>query len=188
MMMRWICWATLIVCLTSCKSRPEISVRSADLMIAETQVSDGVGNSVFAVGHLKIALGSDVDLVGLAVERSGGLWFSARTCESHVNLSVWPYLFPGDDRTYFALVAYKDAKDGAYNLAANPEEICITVGIGSMNPVDNARSKEVRYELPGDLKRNLVAYDDGGGTVDFRLSNTCERRGCRPTYSTGVVR
>lgn len=171
----------LSLTLTSCLTSAEVSVSAVSLLATKTLVSDGAGNEVAAVGYLKAALVADLDLEGLAAEHGAELWYSAETCETHVKLSVWPYLLANGANLYTALVAYKDVKGGSYNLASRPEDICMTVGIGSMNPFVNARSKVMRYALPSNLTDELRTYELGGGVVDFKLSPDCQSRMCRPT-------
>lgn len=173
----------LSLTLTSCIASADVSLSAVSFLATKALVSDDAGNEVAAVGYLKAALVADLNLEGLAAEHGAELWYSAETCETHVQLSVWPYLLVNGTNLYTALVAYKDVKGGSYNLASRPEDICMTVGIGSMNPFVNARSKVIRYVLPSSLTEELRAYESGGGVVDFKLSPDCQSRLCRPTLN-----
>lgn len=124
----------LLMGLASCLANPEVRVSSAKLLTAKAVLSDDAGNRVSAVGYLVVGLTSDVDLVKFAGERDAELWFRAETCETHVKVSAWPYLLAGGENSYTGLIAYKDIKGGSYNLASRSEDLCMTVGIGSMNP------------------------------------------------------
>lgn len=168
--------------LTSCLAGPDVRVSTVSFLTAVGEVADDAGNAVSAVGYLKTVLTTDVDLESLAAEHAAELWFAAETCETHVKLSAWPYLLANGNKSYTALVAYKDAKSGSYNLASRPEDICMTVGVGSMNPLANARSKVMRYALPNSLTHELRSYESDGGVVDLRLSPACQARMCRPTF------
>ena len=181
-MRRLLLLPVLLLTLTSCLAGPDVRVSTVSLLTAKAEVADDAGNAVSAVGYLKTMLTADVDLESLAAEQAAELWYVAETCETQVKLGAWPYLLANGKNSYIALVAYKDAKSGSYNLALRPEDICMTVGISSMNPLANARSKVVRYALPHSLTDELRSYESDGGVVDFRLSPSCQARMCRPTF------
>lgn len=180
-MRRLLLLPVLLLALTSCLAGPNVRVSTVSLLTAKTEVADDAGNAISAVGYLKTILTADVDLEGLAAEHGAELWYVAETCETHVKLSAWPYLLANGKNSYTALVAYKDVKNGSYNLASRPEDVCMTVGIGSMNPLANARSNVMRYALPNSLTDLLRTYESDGGGVDLKLSPSCQARMCRPT-------
>lgn len=181
---RLLLFPMLLLCLASCLASPEVRVSSVSLLTTRTAVSDDANNSVAAVGYLKVQLTADVDLAKRASDDDADLWYAAETCETHVKLSVWPYPLASGGNSYTVLIAYKDTKGGTYNLASGSEDICMTIGVGSMNPVTNARSKVVRHTLPNELKDELRAYDSSRGAVELQLSPECQSHMCRPTYRT----
>jgi hypothetical protein len=180
----WPLVPALLVGLSSCVASPEVRVSSVGLLTARTDVSDSAGNRVTAVGYLLVELTSDVDLGRFANEHGAEVWFAAETCQTHIRLSGWPYLYPGAGRSYSALVAYKDLKGAMYNLASSPEDVCVTVGIGSMNPLVNARSRVIRYSLTDRLREALRAHEQEGGLVDLVLAAECQPNMCKPKYTT----
>lgn len=172
----------LLSTLTACLSGPEIRVSTVSLLTTKTAVSDDAGNAVSAIGYLKLTLVADVDLASLASDRDAELWYAVETCETHTTVNAWPYLLASGGNSYTALIAYKDAKGGSYNLASRPEDVCMTIGAGSMNPTVNTRSKVQRFVLSSSLKEELRAYDSDRGTVEFQLSPQRQSHMCRPTY------
>jgi len=181
-MLRLLLCPALLLTLTSCLAGPDVRVSAVSLLAAKTEVADNAGNAVAAIGYLKTTLISDADLEGIAAEHDAGLWYAAETCETHVKLGVWPYLLSNGENSYTALVAYKDSKSGSYNLASRPEGICMTVGVSSMNPLANVRSRIMRYAIPDRLTEELRLYETEGGVVDLKLSPDCQAQICRPTF------
>src|ERR1700730_14286985 len=168
--------------LTSCLDSPDIRVSSARLLQAKTLVSDDAGNQVSAVGYLLLSAESDTDLAKSAAAHEAEIWYSAETCDSHVKMGGWPYIYPTTSGSYQLLIGYKSSKGAQYNLATHPEDVCITVGIGSMNPLSNARSKVLKYSLSESLREGLRSDELGGGAVEFQLSPDCKEHMCRPRY------
>jgi hypothetical protein len=173
----------LLATLASCLANPGVSVLSAQLLQVKSDVSDDRGNHVTAVGYLLLTLASDIDWVSVAAQREAELWYTAETCDSRVKINGWPYLYASGGGTYSMLVAYKDVKGSLYDLASRPEDICITVGLGSMNPLSSLRSSELRYPLGDGLREALQRYASRGGQVEFQMSVDCQQRMCRPSYA-----
>jgi hypothetical protein len=147
-------------------------VSSVKFLTTKTEVLDGS-----RVGYLMVTvtLATAVDLEELADESGGVFWILADTCETHIPLMVSGYPYPAGKGSYTVPIAYKDIRNGSYgsyNLADRPEDICMRVGIGSMNPFDNPRRK-IRYTLPDNLKNALHVYDAESGLVDFTLTSYC---------------
>jgi hypothetical protein len=173
----------LLVSLTSCLANPGVSVLSAQLLQVKSDVPDDRGNRVTAVGYLLLTLASDIDWAGVAAQHEAELWYTAETCDSHVKINGWPYLYASGGGTYSMLIAYKDVKGSLYDLASRPEDICITAGVGSMNPLSSLRSRMVRYALSDGLREALQGYASRGGQVEFQMSVDCQQRMCRPSYA-----
>jgi hypothetical protein len=169
--------------LASCVQRPNIRVSSARFLQTTTVVSDDSGNQVFGVGYLLLTIVSDTDLAAYAATYGANFWYSAETSGSHVKMEGWPYLYALGPSSYQILLAYKSRKEPLYNLATQPEDVCIKVRIGSMNPLINPNSKVSSYSLGEPLRKELRAYELASGTVEFHLSAECEARSCRPKYT-----
>ena len=112
-MLRLLLRPALLLTLTSCLAGPDVRVSAVNLLTAKTEVADNAGNAVAAIGYLKTRLISDADLEGLVAEHDAELWYVAETCETHVKLRTWPYLFSNGENSYTALLAYKDSKSGS---------------------------------------------------------------------------
>jgi hypothetical protein len=168
-----------------------VRVASARLLDSPTVVSDGMGNSISAQGYLELELESRRDLIGLAKNRDASLWSSATACRSKLKLMGWPYLYPGSSKsgvyTYLVLIGYKDVKHHAYNLAEDdPVELCVTVGLGTMNLLRASRFSVPPYRLDRGLLDSLVAYDKQNGEVKLKLSPECESHMCIPQPSSQI--
>jgi hypothetical protein len=83
----------------------------------------------------------------------------------------WPEIFPETPEqqsaySYTFLVNYKwDDSQSSYNLATSPEDVCITIGAGSMLPLYYVESESARAPIDGELLERLKAYDARGGVV-----------------------
>ena len=170
-----------IIAMASCQTMPQLNVSPARLLQTQTTVRDGQGNEVSAVGYLLLPFESNSDLVALAAARGGFLRQSAETCDSRIMLDGWPYIFDSEQNKYNVLIAFRATTGVAYNLAANPEDLCVRVGVGgTMSPLDIKRSSTITYPLDGTLREELRTYAAQGGAVELQLSSDCRQRLCRP--------
>lgn len=166
--------------LASCIQSPNIRVSSARFLQTTTVVSDDTGNHLSVVGYLLFIIVSDTDLAAYQGGHDANVWSKAETCGSHVKMEGWPYPYALNPASYQLLVAYKGRNGSLYNLATQPEDVCITVGIGSMNPLRNAHSNVSRYSLSEPMRKELRGYELAGGAVEFHLSPACEAHMCIP--------
>ena len=107
---------------------------------------------------IKATVISPVDLVDYAKKNRYNLWYSVIGCNSGVELTKWPYIYKvqDDNKQHYLfdfIFDYKwiDYSGRHYNLASNPEELCIVVGGASMNPFTGAKSKLTRLVLTDDF-------------------------------------
>lgn len=157
------------------RTGPEIQILSAQLLTTETQLVDVSCQKITTKGHLLITLKSEVDLVKLNASVSGNLWAHASECKNHQELKGWSRLIPNGTNEYQLLVDYKETRDRQYNLTTHPENICVTVGIGSMAPFVTRHSKSKPYALPSDLMESMRNYEANDGVVEFKTDPTSVR-------------
>jgi hypothetical protein len=155
--------------LTGCISIPDLRVSSVELLTTRTAVSDDAKESFDALGYLKVDFVADADLFVRAREFGSEPRFFVGTCDKRVLFGGWTKLFVDGVNSYTALVEYKDLEGSSYNLASQPEDICMYVRfIGTMNPrIYMARSNVIRFPLSDELKEELRKYDSGNGTIDI---------------------
>lgn len=167
-----------------------IHVISARFLDTPTRVSDEAGNSISAQGYVQLELRSQRDLIALAADRNASLWSSVTACKTKIKLASWPYLYPLSANpgayTYVMLVSYKDDKQHAYNLAKDETELCITVGLGTMNLFRASRFSAPAYQLNQAILDSLVTYDRQNGNVKLKLSPECEAHMCIPRPTSQI--
>lgn len=164
--------------LMACLPQPELRITSVRLLQTEEMVAGGVTNSeenVNAVGLMLYTLESNVDLEKAANEYGSTISYSAKTCDSNIKIDGTPYVFASAHKTYYMLMDYKSVRGSLYNLANNPEEICITVHIAGMHPLGSASSKVIRYSLDEELIEDLKKYEQRGGQIRFWKSKQLQQ-------------
>lgn len=188
------CALAVILAIFAANSRAveeqSIRVVSARFLDSLTRVSDETGNSISAQGYVELELQSHRDLIALAAHRNASLWSSATACKTRIKLASWPYLYSISSKpgvyTYVMLVSYKDDKQHAYNLAKDESELCITVGLGTMNLFRASRFSAPAYQLSQAILASLVTYDRQNGTVKLKLSPECEAHMCIPRPTSQI--
>jgi hypothetical protein len=162
---------------SACSTTAQWRVASAALLDRPTTISDGMGNDISAVGYIKLTLIPDPDRSAAMDERPRQT-LTVRDCGSGERLSA-SYLYERSGPVYEGLLAYKDDRAGAYNLATRPLELCVTVQSGSMNPLDAVVAK-ARIRLTPDLVAEMKKYDQASGAVRVHMAESCSWRMCIP--------
>jgi len=177
---------SMLAVLSGCISDPVIRIKSVQLLEAKTAVTDDSGNQLYARGYLLFNIESDKDLTKLVAENEAELSYNVETCESRINVDRWPYPYAsreqGGNRVYKLLIAYRDKARIRYDLANKPEDLCIRVRLGSMNPFVRAESNELRFSLTQAVRQSLQDYARKGGVLELQLSPSCEAHMCIPEY------
>jgi hypothetical protein len=167
-----------------------IRVVSARFLDSPTLVGDGMGNSILVHGYLELELQSRRDLVKLATDRHASLWSSVTDCKSKVELANLPYPYPRSSNagayTYVTLVPYKNSRHHGYNLAKDRSELCVTVGLGTMNLLLASRFSAPPYWLDRGIVDSLVTYDQQNGQVELKLSPECADHLCIPRPTSQI--
>jgi hypothetical protein len=167
-----------------------IRVVSARFLDSPTLVGDGMGNSILVQGYLELELLSHRDLVKLGTDRDASLWSSVTNCKSKGELANLPYPYPRSSTTgaytYIVLVRYKDSGEHGYNLAKDGSELCVTVGLGTMNLLLASRFSAPPYWLDRGIVDSLVTYDQQNGQVQVKLSPECAAHLCIPRPTSKI--
>jgi hypothetical protein len=167
-----------------------IRIASARFLDSPTLVGDGMGNSILVQGYLELEIQSQRDLIKLATDRHASLWSSVTDCKSKVKLANFPYLYPRSSNTgaytYITVVRYKDSSQHGYNLAKDRSELCITVGLGTMNLLLASRFSAPPYSLDQGIVDSLVTYSQQNGQVQLKLSPDCEAHMCIPRPTSQI--
>lgn len=169
----------LMACLAACSSGWDVRPLGVELLKKE-QAFETAGSKVAAKGYLEFTFQTSADLVDYARQRDANLWYEARACNSSVQLQGWPAIYdtspPGSaERTYAILIAYREH---GYDLGKQADDVCVRFGAGSMNPVDYARSNELRVAIPEALRTQLREYDVGHDEPWIHLDPSCRDRMC----------
>lgn len=152
----------IVLVLTGCVSRPSIQAGRVSALTTPATFIDERGRTLSANGFIRLDFSADVDLFKLAASESLSIHLDVRTCHDDVELSYWPRPLPAGEARYVALIDVKVDQKDPYNLIQYPQDICVGVKFGSMNPLQNVRSLPVRVSVPDDVLKSLEAFERDG--------------------------
>lgn len=173
--------------LTSCVSIPPLKIKSVELLTTKTKISDYYGNVSYIKGYLLFTIESDKDLAALARENESAVVVRAEGCRTRIEMGGSSRVYANDPSHNLAVVAYKGTSINPYNLANQPEDICLEIGLGeNMNLFKNSTVR-LRYNITDELLRAIRDFDREDGVMIYQSDDKCKFSLCRPQYGPHEV-
>lgn len=175
--------SVMLLFLGACSSAWQVSLVRADLLTA-ARTLETPGGTITTKGALEVQLSVDADILVSARKLDAHPWVEAKTCDTGNPVTLRPVFYPlpssrAEDHIYAVIVQYKGK---GYDLSKKSEDICLAVGLGSMNPVNNKRSNEMRVKLDNALEAEIKGYEAANGEIWTRNDPSCAEWSCYPVY------
>ncbi|WP_157288548.1 hypothetical protein [Uliginosibacterium gangwonense] len=152
------------------------------MLATKKEISDHYGNAVYIKGYLLFTIESGKDLAALARENDSMVVAQAEGCRSHIKMDVRSWVYANDPSHNLVIVSYKHTGINPYNIAIQPEDICLEIGLGeNMNLFKNSKVR-LRYVITDELLQSIRVFDREDGVAVYQLDDKCQFSLCMPQY------
>ena len=165
-----------------------IEIVSGDLSFSSDEISlQAPGSKVSAQGYIIGQLEADFDMIAYALKNDLNAWVKPYNCKTGQNFSgsdIYKLTNSNNDRTAYRFLIHPRSHS-LFNRRTRtlPEEVCVRIGAGSMNPFGNVRSEEYRIPIDQATRSEVISYLAEEKPVEFRLDPACADHNCRPDYT-----